>query len=106
MYNEEGGILNLNGDALWQMLGPFLIVIAENDIKRSQRGKLIEKLLVVDVAAVDDGVTAGDDLNDFRAEGSCVSDRTATLVKGIPPIRDHRSDLLRYTKVVRKPESL
>ena len=66
--NEEDAILNLNGDALRQMLRPLLIVVAADDIKRSQRGKLIENLLVVDVAAVDDGVTAGDNPNDFRAE--------------------------------------
>ena len=66
--NEDSAILNLNGDALRQMLRPLLIVIAADDIKRSQRGKLIENLLAVDVAAVDDGVTDGDGLNDFRAE--------------------------------------
>ena len=66
--NEDSAILNLNGDALRQMLRPLLIVIAADDIKRSQRGKLIENLLIVDVASVDDGVTAGDDPNDFRAE--------------------------------------
>lgn len=84
MNNEEGAILNLNGDALWQMLGPFLIVIAENDIKRSQRGKLIEKLLVVDVAAVDDGVTAGDDLNDFRAEQAVCVGQNSNSCQGNP----------------------
>ena len=66
--NEEDAILNLDGDALRQMLRPLLVVVAANDIERSQRGKLIENLLIVDVASVDDGVTAGDDPNDFRAE--------------------------------------
>ena len=66
--NEDSAILNLNGDALRQMLRPLLIVIAADDIKRSQRGKLIENLLIVNVAAMDDGVTVSDNLNDFRAE--------------------------------------
>ena len=66
--NEDDAGLNLNGDALRQMLRPLLVVVAADDIKRCKRGKLIENLLVVDVAAMNDGVTAGDDLNDFRAE--------------------------------------
>ena len=66
--NEEDAILNLDSDVLRQMLRPLLVVVAADDIKRRKRGKLIENLLVVDVAAVDDGVTAGDDLNDFRAK--------------------------------------
>ena len=43
--NEENAILNLDGDALRQMLRPLLVVVAANDIERSQCGKLIENLL-------------------------------------------------------------
>ena len=32
--NEENAILNLDGDALRQMLRPLLVVVAVNDIER------------------------------------------------------------------------
>ena len=82
--NEENAILNLDGDALRQMLRPLLVVVAADDIKRSKRGKLIENLLVVDVAAVDDGVTVSDNLNDFRAEQAVRVGQNSNSCQGNP----------------------
>ena len=68
VHHKETAVLALKGQCFGQMLRPFLIVVAPHGVHRGDLRQLIQNGLLVDVAAVENGVTAVDYLQYFRAK--------------------------------------
>ena len=68
MNYKKSAFLNLKGQTFRYVLCPFFIVIAANDVYRRDLLQTVYDFRFVDVATVNDNITAGDSVQYFRAK--------------------------------------